>query len=143
MVYRFFDVCRSVEEDPDLGEGDDGHHQRVVPHLVLVWVDIRHWGLISKTSRDVRLTVLEAAFLGLREIVHDPFRPLVAPPSPAGIIRTPVREETREGVERGHGIDVLRRTITVGDFVLCLEPSQRGTTRILDRSGRMGTLDVL
>lgn len=91
LALAFFDVVRAVEEEADLDQGQDRHHQRVVPELVRVGAQVGH--------------VLHAAVGGAREVVHGPFRPRVQPGEVGWVAGLFV--EVREGQEGGHCVDVF------------------------------------
>ncbi|MNI29995.1 hypothetical protein D3C73_838240 [compost metagenome] len=94
LVFGFLDIFRTVEQHADLGERQHAHHQRIIPHLLV----------IDAVVDDV----LQAAFTGTRHFIHHPVSPAFQIGNESVVARVLV--EIGERQERCDGVDVLGRS---------------------------------
>lgn len=90
LTFGFLDVVWPVQYQADLGEGQDAHHEGIVPQLLFVLDQIGN--------------MLEAALVRARHIVHRPLCPGVEVGKVVcllGFVKICC------GKQRGHGVDVL------------------------------------
>ena len=91
LIHRFFHIFRTIQQFANFRQRQHGHHQRVIPHLLMVFL----------RQRDV----LHAAVFGARHLIHRPFRPAVEPWQVRRITRLFIAIGQRQ--ERRHGVDVF------------------------------------
>ena len=91
LIHRLFNVFRFVEQLADFRQRQHRHHQRVIPHLLMVFFR--------------QGDVLHPAVFRTRHLGHRPFRPAFQPRPPGLIFGLFVAISQRQ--ERRHGIHVF------------------------------------
>ncbi|MNS42870.1 hypothetical protein D3C72_752620 [compost metagenome] len=91
LIHRLFHILRAIEQFAYFRQRQDSHHQRVVPHLLMI--------LFRQGD------VLHAAVRRARHVVHRPLCPALQPWQIGGVLR--LLKAVRQSQERGHGIDVF------------------------------------
>ncbi len=91
LIYRLLYVLRTIKQLADFRQRQNRHHQRVVPHLLMI--------LFRQGD------VLHAARLSARHFVHRPLRPAIEPGQIRGVARLFVA--VSQGEKRRHGVDVF------------------------------------
>ena len=71
LIHRLFNVLRFVEQFADFRQRQHRHHQRVIPHLLMI--------LFRQGD------VLHATVIGARHLGHRPFRPAFQPRQPGRV----------------------------------------------------------
>ena len=94
LLLRFHKILVPAQELSNFCEGENRHHQSIIPEILLMLVCVGN--------------MLHAPKLGARELIHRPLRPGIQPRQIDRIFRFLVH--VRQGKEDSHGIDILACT---------------------------------